>query len=83
MTASTLLSKLDQTILYGHWKIIVDLIFNWLIDVIGGNGATQIVNSTFKYDLKKTKGFIYINGGSVPVTSYRYANYIATIKVAG
>lgn len=48
-----------------------------------GVGASKVLDVIFSYDLQRTKGLIYLNGGSVPVTGYRYGNYKATVKVAG
>ena len=83
VTASSLLAKLGKTVLSKHWTSVVDIVFDGLIGAIGGYGVSKILNITFKYDLQRTRGLIYLNGGNVPVTGYRYANYRATIKVAG
>lgn len=83
VTSGSLLALLGQTTLKSHWKIIIDLIYGSIVSAMGGYGAKKLLNITFKYDLQRTKGLIYLNGGSVPVTGYRYANYRATIKVAG
>lgn len=83
VTAADLLVKLLQTSINGHWDIVINKVINRLVGYMGGWGASKVLNITFKYDLQRTKGLIYLNGGSVPVTGYRYANYRSTIKVAG
>ena len=82
-TASVFQAGLGKTVLSKHWTSVVDIVFDGLIGAIGGYGVSKILNITFKYDLQRTRGLIYLNGGNVPVTGYRYANYRATIKVAG
>lgn len=83
VTAADLLVRLLQTAINGHWDIVINKTINTLVGYMGGWGVSKILNITFKYDLQKTKGLIYLNGGSVPVTGYRYANYRSDIRVAG
>lgn len=83
VTAADLLVRLTQTAINGHWDIVINKTINNLVGYMGGWGVSKILNITFTYDLQRTKGLIYLDGGSVPVTGYRYANYRAEIKVAG
>lgn len=83
VTAKSLLSLLGEATLKSHWAKIINKIYSSIVSAMGGFGVSKVLNITFKYDLQRTKGLIYLNGGSVPVTGYRYANYRATIKIAG
>lgn len=83
VTASSLLTKLVSSVLSSHWKIVINAIGSTLAGYAGGWAASKIVNVTFNYDLQRTKGLVYMSGGYVPVTGYRYANYRATLTVLG
>lgn len=83
VTAASLLEKLSKTAVSSHWETFVNICGDGLIGTMGGFGASKVLDVIFSYDLQRTKGLIYLNGGSVPVTGYRYGNYKATVKVAG
>lgn len=78
VTAADLLAKLLKTTLERHWKTIVNALFNKLLKALGN--ISTVVKVVFYYDLQRTRGLVILNGGSVPVTAYRYANYRATIN---
>ena len=84
VTAASLLGKLVKSTLSSHWTAFVNVVGDLLLDYAGGYTAKKIVNATFLYDQQNTKGLVYLgSNGTVPVIASRYANYRATLTVAG
>lgn len=78
VTAADILARLVKATLEKHWKEVVNALFNRLLSKLGK--ISTVVKVIFYYDLQRTSGLVTLNGGSVPVTAYRYANYRATIN---
>ena len=72
--ATSLINKLAKTTLNSHWSVVASTLSGDIISYIGSY-ASKVINVKFVYDLQKTRGLVTLNGGSVPVTGYRYANY--------
>lgn len=82
VTATSIINRLAHAKLKSHWSSIANWGFGSIISYIGSN-ASKIINVTFSYDLQRTRGLVNLNGGSVPVTAYRYSNYTGKLHLGG